>query len=456
MEQISSNIGYKYDFEIIVQSIKIEYKMPFNFKLLFKRGNRQTELEKTFKYDPQNNKELTLNENFTVTCIMKPLFDDPKKFRFAKPEYTEKKYKLYICIYTKTGFKPAISGEINLSDFVLLNTQDKLNELVLSNKTFSEIKIKYKIKSNFICECDISQMLSEVNQTNDVSKLVDADYTNQSVSDNIANINNNNNNRNSNKLANSNSNTNNTDSERRETKSISNISENSKKVEIPSATSSNNNINNNKIKLTVSANPTLSNNLNKNLTQAKNENTISLANKEDKSFNKNINMNTNTNTNSTSNAVSNNTNKELSEKLSQLESRVSIESKERQDLKELLQKRDFEFINLMEENEKIRIEVVKLREQELYTSEEISNLKSNCEALEYENKDLLNKNKSLQNKIDHLNNQITVLNESLKEIKATSNNSQSHNNSSLPVSNLNNADIDNVRKIYFLLSLMNY
>ena len=89
MEQ-QPHLGYKYDFEIFIESIKIEYKLPFNFKILFKRGNKQNELDKTFKYDPTSSNDLILNESFTISCIMKPE-DSTKKINFSKPNFSEKK-----------------------------------------------------------------------------------------------------------------------------------------------------------------------------------------------------------------------------------------------------------------------------------------------------------------------------------------------------------------------------
>jgi len=143
-------LGYQYEFDIQIISIKIEYKTQFNFKILIKRGNKQKEIDRIFKYNPYLEKEIPINEEFSIVSILNPI--DYSNFDFNKNRvFHDKIYKIYICIYTKTGFKPAISGEINISNFI---DDSNENKLILSNKTFNKVVIKYKICGKYLSEFD--------------------------------------------------------------------------------------------------------------------------------------------------------------------------------------------------------------------------------------------------------------------------------------------------------------
>jgi len=170
-ENISiQQLGYQYEFDIHIISIKIEYKSQFNFKILIKRGNKQNEIDRIFKYHPDLDNEIPINEEFSIVSVLNPI--DYSTFDFNKNRvFHDKIYKIYICIYTKTGFKPAISGEINLSNFI-----DEENEytLSLSNKTFNEVVIKYRVSSKYISEFDPINLNykneSDLNNATEISK----------------------------------------------------------------------------------------------------------------------------------------------------------------------------------------------------------------------------------------------------------------------------------------------
>lgn len=145
-------LGYQFEFNIQIISIKIDYKTQFNFKILIKRGNKQNEIERIFKYNPYLDNEIPINEEFSIVSVLNPL--ENSNFDFNKNRvFHDKIYKIYICIHTKTGFKPAISGELNLSNYI---DDNKENMLVLTNKTFNEVVIKFKVNSEYISEYDPS------------------------------------------------------------------------------------------------------------------------------------------------------------------------------------------------------------------------------------------------------------------------------------------------------------
>lgn len=147
---INENLGYQYEFDINLISIKFEYKSPFNFKILISRGSNQNEINKIFKYDTYFPGYIPIMEEFSIVSVLNP--KDYITFDFTNiPVYSEKKYQIFICVFTKSGFKPAIVGEINLSDYI---DNNKENELILNNSTFSDVILKYKITTKFISEFD--------------------------------------------------------------------------------------------------------------------------------------------------------------------------------------------------------------------------------------------------------------------------------------------------------------
>jgi len=409
MDQIQNNIGYKYDFEISILSMKIEYKLPFNFRLMFKRGNKQNEIEKTFKYDPNSNTEVSINENFTLTCIMKPEIESVEKIDFSNPQFSEKKYKLYICIYTKTGFKPAISGEFNLSDFINSNSKNNLSEMVLSNKTFTNINIKYKINSSFIGECDLNQFSNENNETNEISKLEPDNSNFNGSSYNNNNFNNNLTSSNINKII--------------EPEKLDLRLDTKNGDKIPPAT-------NNKIKLTLTATNTPTKNaISSN--NVKNQNGIDESKANSNLKEKEIELEkVKTEYEEKSN--------ELRLTINKLESKLTEEERQKQEIMDSQRIKDLEFINLVEDNERCKEDLTRYKESEIEMSNEISNLKkeidsfkSKKENTEFENKELRIHNNSLQGKIENLNHSINNLNETIKDLREKANSNSVTNNNNI-------------------------
>lgn len=152
-------LGYQFEFDIQIISIKIDYKAQFNFKILIKRGSKQNEIDRIFKYNPYLDNEIPINEEFSIVSVLNPM--ENSNFDFDKNKvFHDKLYKIYLCIYTKSGFKPAISGEFNLSNFI---NDDNINTLVLSNKTFNEVIIKFKINCKYVSEHDSLSVYNNFN-----------------------------------------------------------------------------------------------------------------------------------------------------------------------------------------------------------------------------------------------------------------------------------------------------
>jgi hypothetical protein len=131
-----------YQFHLLIDSIKIEYKIPFNFKIILKGNNKNYEIDKTFKYDC-NDEFIMIKEDVLLAVNNN---NDTNDFRF----------KIYISIFTKSGFKPAISEEINLDEFIkeenISNGNNEITsfkEIHMSNKTFKSILLKYSVNENY-------------------------------------------------------------------------------------------------------------------------------------------------------------------------------------------------------------------------------------------------------------------------------------------------------------------
>ena len=178
-------LGYQFEFDIQIISIKIDYKSQFNFKILIKRGNKQNEIDRIFKYNPYLDNEIPINEEFSIISILNPLENSNFDFN-SNRVFHDKIYKIYICIFTKTGFKPAISGELNLSKYT---DDDNENTLILSNKTFNEVVFKFKINSKYISEYDPlslnSRLENDIVETGESSKI--SDNTNNEDNEKIKN-----------------------------------------------------------------------------------------------------------------------------------------------------------------------------------------------------------------------------------------------------------------------------
>lgn len=165
----NQQIGYQYEFNINVISIKIDYSSQFSFKIQIKRGNKQNEIDTIFKFDPylDDNDEIPINEEFSIVSILNPKENSNFNFQTNR-DFHEKKYKIYICLSTKAGYKPAIGGEINLSDYIDNNNE---NSLVLSNKTFEKIIIKYKVDCKYISEFDPMNLTNTIVEPENANSL---------------------------------------------------------------------------------------------------------------------------------------------------------------------------------------------------------------------------------------------------------------------------------------------
>ncbi len=69
----------KIRFEILVESVTAEYKSPFTFKIMFKKGGITCESLKQFKYINGSRTDIKVNEKFNYnTHILVQLNDDKK------------------------------------------------------------------------------------------------------------------------------------------------------------------------------------------------------------------------------------------------------------------------------------------------------------------------------------------------------------------------------------------
>ena len=133
---------------------------------MLKGNNKSYDIDKTFKYDCKD-EFISINEQILLSVNNN---NNPNDFR----------YKIYVCIFTKTGFKPAISEEVNLDEFLKEgdynnNNERNFKEISMSNKTFNNIIIKYNAKE--ICKTVTS---------NDNNNNIDND--NAIVNDNDSNL----------------------------------------------------------------------------------------------------------------------------------------------------------------------------------------------------------------------------------------------------------------------------
>lgn len=147
----------KLNFELNIHSIKIDYKIPFNFKLLLKGNNQNIEFDKIYKYDCSEN-FIEINEKISLTIEEEIFYNKVNNFKF----------KIYLCIFTKSGFKPAISEEINFENI------PENKEILLSNKTFNKILIRYNLNNlNDFENSKIKELNLDENKYNEQSSNED-------------------------------------------------------------------------------------------------------------------------------------------------------------------------------------------------------------------------------------------------------------------------------------------
>ena len=147
----------KLNFELNIHSIKIDYKIPFNFKLLLKGNNQNIEFDKIYKYDCSEN-FIEINEKISLTIEEEIFYNKVNNFKF----------KIYLCIFTKSGFKPAISEEINFENI------PENKEILLSIKTFNKILIRYNLNNlNDFENSKIKELNLDENKYNEQSSNED-------------------------------------------------------------------------------------------------------------------------------------------------------------------------------------------------------------------------------------------------------------------------------------------
>lgn len=154
----------KIRFEILVESVTSEYKSPFTFKIMFKKGGITCESLKQYKYINGSRTEIKINEKFNYnTHIIVQLNDD------KKDEISEK-LTYYFLVLTSNGYKPASNGEIKISD---LNYEEENNlNLEFKKHSLTFLSMKVKINATDISLIDYNiDLLKEESITNVSSNL---------------------------------------------------------------------------------------------------------------------------------------------------------------------------------------------------------------------------------------------------------------------------------------------
>jgi hypothetical protein len=147
--------AHQFQFEVLLQSIIVEYTSTFNFKISLKRGTKNLETKNTIKYEAGGRKEVEINEQLTIISTMTVKKEISREFQ-------DKSYKVYLQVYTKQGFKNASYSEINLSKFLQINyldmgTNDRSNlvELDFNKHPFGYLKMKIIVNVKFLSEIDL-------------------------------------------------------------------------------------------------------------------------------------------------------------------------------------------------------------------------------------------------------------------------------------------------------------
>jgi hypothetical protein len=129
----------QYSFEIILDFLEAEYTSAFNFKICLKRGNKIFETKNTMKYESGKRREVQIGEVFNLNANLHFKED-------SDTELDDKVYKIYLQVYTKSGFKNATFAELNLSKLVNL---DSVGNPVIISENFSNINRKDKLDLEF-------------------------------------------------------------------------------------------------------------------------------------------------------------------------------------------------------------------------------------------------------------------------------------------------------------------
>lgn len=162
----STRKAYQFQFELLIQSVIVEYTSTFNFKIAVKKGTKNLETKNTMKYEVGGRKEVDINEQLNIISTVAVKKD-------VINEFQDKIYKIYLQVYTKQGFKNATFTEYNFSNLLQVNhlnmaVNNKPNfvELDFKKSPFGYLKMKVMINVKFYSEID----LSNINQ-GDFSRL---------------------------------------------------------------------------------------------------------------------------------------------------------------------------------------------------------------------------------------------------------------------------------------------
>jgi hypothetical protein len=116
---------------------------------MLKRGNKQIETKNTYKYEHPERKNIEINDEMSLIST----------FAVGEHGTKDKLYKLFLQVYTKTGFKNAAFTDINLLNFVTSDNNDV--ELEFKKHPFTFLKLKVGISTKFLTEVDLMDNLTD-------------------------------------------------------------------------------------------------------------------------------------------------------------------------------------------------------------------------------------------------------------------------------------------------------
>ena len=135
----SNLIPVQFNFDILVNSVSLEYTSPLSLRVSWKKEKSEVETKKTLKYEPSGRKELIFKEEISISAT---LFKDK-----ITNEYQDKISKLYLEVYTSKGYRPAGYSELNLKEYVNLKDYNNL-EIKVMKCADKNAKLKIGIKSH--------------------------------------------------------------------------------------------------------------------------------------------------------------------------------------------------------------------------------------------------------------------------------------------------------------------
>jgi hypothetical protein len=170
----------QFSFEITLDFLEADYTSAFNFKLCLKRGNKQFETKNTMKYEVGMRRNVQISEVFNLNANL--YFKDD-----TNSELEDKIYKIYLQVYTKTGFKNATFAELNLSKLVNLDSNGQaiivsekfsninkkdILDLDFAKHPFNFLKLKMSFISKYVEAVNFNEMSAEAEDRDLKSKLL--------------------------------------------------------------------------------------------------------------------------------------------------------------------------------------------------------------------------------------------------------------------------------------------